>query len=236
MTQETSHEIAISNLFEIVGKSQQESAMRSWLTGKTPKSAIQQREARGGKMVDFVNAYYMTRQATLITGGRWSHETIDERARPNWDNPVELGTKVKITIYDKQGNAYVHTAWGSKDVARYAEKKDKQGKILNPDQANKIISLYDDMKAAETDAIKKALSYFGIADDIYGHRELTFDDLTAETSSDVSIEDKRSMFTKFVEKNHISYSEVFTILNIKDLSDITDFAKAYEEVKKVKGI
>jgi hypothetical protein len=136
--------------------------------------------------------------------------------------------KVKVSYWDNHGNTYSHTAWGTKDVARYS----------SGPNSGKIINLGDDMKAAETDAIKKAISYIGIADDIYGGRELTFDDLTTEvkSASAMTQEDYRAMFNKVIKDKGIKWSEVFTILNIKNTSEITDYLKAYQEVKQAKGL
>jgi hypothetical protein len=226
------------SIFEAVGKKQQEQAIRAWLTGRTPQKDIREREARGGGKVKYVNTYYMTRQLSLITGMRWSSEALEEKARPSWDNPDEVMVKIRVSYWDNFGNQYGHTAWGSKDVARYKEFRDKAGRITNPNQAGKIISLGDDLKAAESDAIKKAISYIGIADDIYGGRELSLEDLTAETpGSPVSQDDYKNYFVKIIsEKHKVLWSEIFTILKIKSVEEITDWKRALEEVMKAKNI
>lgn len=216
------------SIFEAVGKKQQEQALRIWLTGRTPVKEIRKREARGGGQVNYVNTYYMTRQLSLITGMRWSSKSLQEKARPSWDNPDEVMVQVEVSYWDNYGNAYSHTAWGSKDVARFSSGKNM----------GKIISLGDDLKAAESDAIKKAISYIGIADDIYGGRELSLEDLTAETpGSPVSQSDYKNYFVKIIsEKHKVLWSEIFTILKVKSVDEITDWKRALEEVMKAKNI
>jgi len=66
------------SIFEELAKKQQDNAIKVWLSGRTPPKEIREREARGGGTVKYVNAYYMTRQLSLITGMRWGHETLEE--------------------------------------------------------------------------------------------------------------------------------------------------------------
>jgi len=202
-----------SDLFN-AGEKEREQAIRALLRGKTPVTEVRKRPARGGAEVNYVNTYYMTRQLALVTGFRWSSEYLEDRARPNWENPVEVGVKVKITIWDNQGNSYSHTSWGGKEVARY--------------KTGEIISLFDDLKAATSDAIKKAISYFGIASDVYGGKELEYFDTDKELPS--SNNENYQAFGKFLSQNHISVSKALAILKVDKLSDITDYSKAAKEV------
>jgi len=180
-------------IFEAVETEQIQKAIKSLITGVTPQEAIHQRPGPGGEMLDYINTYYSIRQIGLLTGFRWSSECLEERGMPDaqsliatfktkdtWDtdkiveilqrafvaNPREVGAHMKVRIYDKQGNEYSHTSWGQKDVSRY-----KSGA-----KTNHIISLFDDFKAATSDGIKKALSYFGIGADVYGMKDNEFDD------------------------------------------------------------
>ena len=178
--------LTIFNSPELV-KHQQE-AIQNFISGTTPKKEIKQRPGRGGgKDIDYVTIAYMTRQASLLTGGRWSHKVISKRSLPDFqgaierikaskveqwskddvidmikrmirDIPKEVICEVEVTLYDNNGIPYTHTATGSKKVVYYS----------GGAEAGQPISLGDDEKAAESDAIKKALAYWGIANDVYG--------------------------------------------------------------------
>lgn len=151
-----------------VGKAERQVAIDSFLSGKTGKEHIRHRPARGGGEVEYVSTYYMTRMMNLLTGFKWTSECVEEKARPNWETPIEIMCKMKVTTWDNNGRALSHTAWGTKDVAYYKTKFTKDSKAPPKPQ---IIALGDDLKAAYSDGIKKCLSYFGIADDVYGGKE-----------------------------------------------------------------
>ena len=164
-------------IFETVTSKQREEAIRNLITGLTPDADIKQRPGRGGSEVNYVNTYYMTRQISLLTGFRWKSECLKEQILEE-----EIGAKMKVTIWDSDSKEYSHESWGQKDIARYADnvyKRDRKGNIVKDEEGNFIIvhkagdsiSVFDDLKAAYSDGIKKCLSYFGIANDIYGGKE-----------------------------------------------------------------
>jgi hypothetical protein len=68
-----------------------EKAISALTTGITPREDVRQRTIRGGKEAKYVNTYYMTRQASLLTGWRWSSQCIREKFIPNEGNPTEVG-------------------------------------------------------------------------------------------------------------------------------------------------
>ncbi|HOX23623.1 MAG TPA: hypothetical protein PLL10_09175 [Elusimicrobiales bacterium] len=216
-------------LFEAVGEQERNKAIQSLMNGKTPITEVRKRPMRGGGEANYVNTYYMTRQLSLITGFRWASEYLEDKARPNWESPIEVGVKVKVTIWDKNGTPYSHTCWGGKDVVRYT-KDDPRGNY----KAGDIISLFDDLKAAESDAIKKCISYFGVANDIYGGKELEY---FATDSEEPSIgSDAMRAFGKFLSSNNIMVSKACSILEVGKLSEISDFRAAYEKIKEQLGI
>mgnify|MGYP001575280079 CR=1 FL=1 len=215
-------------VFGNVGEKERQEAVNNLLTGRTPSSEIRTRKARGGGEVNYVNTYYMVRQIGLLTGFRWSSEMVREKFRPNEEDPVEVGVLMKVTIWD-QGKTFWHYSWGQKDVARYQAKYDKLGKLLNPEQEGKIISLFDDLKAAYSDGIKKCLSYFGIASDVYGGKEL---ELYEESGVGNRSEDgSYASFTRLVGSMGLKWSEVFARLEIQSLSEIKDFKRAISILK-----
>lgn len=151
-----------------VGFAERQKAFDTFLSGNTDRKHIRQRPARGGSTVDYVSTYYMTRQFNLLTGFKWKSECLEEKYRPNAEQPIEIMCKMKVTTWDKEGRELSHESWGSKDVA-YLKVKIKPGDKVAPKP--QIIALGDDLKAAYSDGIKKCLSYFGIADDVYGGKE-----------------------------------------------------------------
>ena len=211
-------------VFGFIPDSERKKAIDNLIKGKTPINEVKQRPMRGGGEANYVNTYYMTHQISLITGFRWTSECLEERILDK-----EIGAKMKVTVFDKDGNAFSQTSWGQKDIARWAS----DGK---DHKAGEPISIFDDIKAAYSDGIKKCLSYFGIANDIYGGKELEyFATDEAEESSTVVMDDDKAKraFNKYITDKGLKWSEVFTMLEVKSMSDITDYKEAYNKVKQI---
>jgi len=180
----------------------------------------------------------MTRQASLVTGFRWKSECLEERFFPDEKNPTEVGARMKVTLVDSNGIEISHISWGQKDIARYAKDvidfESKTKEIIH--KKGDIISIFDDLKAAYSDGIKKCLSYFGIASDIYGGKELEFFAEDSNDNDDSKIDYTSSQaqteFGKYVNKTGKRWSEVFKVLGVKDLSEITDYKDAYSKIKE----
>jgi len=119
-----------------------QAAIKSLITGKTPITEVRKRDSRGGE-ISYVNGYYMFRQASLITGFRWSSKCLREKYIPDETAPVEVGALMQVTLYDQAGNHYSHQSWGSSEVKRRKS-------------SGEIISLFDDLKAAYTEALRNA--------------------------------------------------------------------------------
>ncbi len=206
-------------LFNIPEKERQE-AINNLITGKTPISEVKERPMRGGGTANYVNTYYMTRQIGLITGFRWKSECLEERILDK-----EVGARMKVTIFDKEGNAYSQECWGQKDIARYT-KDDLNGNYKKGDP----MSIFDDLKAAYSDGIKKCLSYFGIANDVYSGKELEYfaDDASG---TELNQSQAKKAFDKYVSNIGAKYSDIFNLLGIKSLAEITDYKEAYQKVK-----
>lgn len=203
-------------IFE-VKNDQFETALKNFITGKTPNEVIKQKPGKGGGPENYVNIYWMTEQIGLLTGFRWTSECLEEKIIPSMDKPKEVGTKMRVTIWDKDNRQYQHTSWGQKTVGY--SKKD-----------NQPLSIFDDLKAAYSDGIKKCLSYFGIARDIYGGKELEFfaDDSPSNAQNDTSGMDE---LDRYITKVGLSYDKVFEILNITSLDEIKNYKLAYETIK-----
>lgn len=205
-----------------------QAAIKSLINGQTPVSEIRERETRGGGTTKYVNAYYMTRQAALLTGWRWSSECLREKWWPNETDPSEIGALMQVTLYDQDGNAFRHQSWGSAEIKKW--KETGRGHI-----AGMPISIFDDLKSAYTDGIKKCLSYFGIANDIYGGKDLSENYFNADQEQSIvqySNSEARSIFDAYVRKNNVRYDIVLKLLNAQSLNDVTDWSTAYNTIKE----
>ena len=105
----------------------------------------------------------------------------------------------------------------------------------NPHTPENIIDVGNDVSGSNSKALKKAInSLTHIGDDIYKKRMDyegmgTYEDVLASTGS-------ATAFTELIEKQYkLKWGEVFTILKISSLTEITDFAEALETIKKAKG-
>jgi len=217
-------------IFNAVSMVEREKAVKALVSGRTPIEEVKEREARGGGTVKYVNTYYMTRQINLLTGWRWKSECLEERFFPT-ENPREVGARMKVTIWDAEGREYSHSSWGQKDISKWNKDYPDRG-VKKGDP----IAIFDDIKAAYSDGIKKCLSYFGIASDIYGGKELEFFAEDSNDNDDSKIDYTSSQaqteFGKYVNKTGKRWSEVFKVLGVKDLSEITDYKDAYSKIKE----
>lgn len=216
------------NVFEITLPEWRErrfKAFKALISGRTPLDCIKERPGRGGSPQKYVDVGYMTEQANLLYNFEWTHEVLQEVERTNGKGEiVEVGAFIKVTVQTTS-----HTSWGQKDVARYT--KDA---FDGSHKAGDIISLFDDKKAAISDGIKKCLSYFGIAADVYAGKELEFymEDMDEETKLTLTTDKKKKIFTKYMESKGLLWSQVFKILEVKDSSEITDWEDALKYIRK----
>lgn len=213
--------MAESNLtiFDGIDRSEIKDAIKNLIAGKTPIKEVRQREVGGGFKANYVNTYYMTRQISLITGFRWTSECLEERMHPATGDTKELGAKMKVTIWDNKGNQYSHISWGSVDV------KPK-------------IGFFDQWKAAYSDGIKKCLSYFGIANDVYGGKDLDYfgnepSEGNGESPVVIDINQQRDAFHKYLRDKNILVSKACEILGIQKINEVVDFKEAYNKLKEV---
>jgi hypothetical protein len=88
-----------------------------------------------------------------------AHEILDLMERGLSIYIKEVGCKVRVMYWDEQGTQYSHTCWGGKEV-QYNR------------NTSQPLSLIDNRKSAESDAIKKCISYIGFGRVIYGGRDL----------------------------------------------------------------
>lgn len=125
------------------------------LSQRTPADAIRYRVGRGGgQKLAYVSHAWVTRVLNEAFGFRWSWDVTDTVIVPDIHDPLEVIVRGRLTLTTPDGGTVVKEQFGSTDVKRY-----KNGGV---------ISLGDDLKAASSDALKKAASLLGVALDLYG--------------------------------------------------------------------
>lgn len=134
-------------------------ALTNLVTSKTPRDVVFERPIRGGAKVDYVPGWWFIQQLNALFGYLWDFE-IDEQSV----GQQQVWVRGKLTVKLPNGITVTKTAFGGADIKKYSER--------NQEKAGQIIDIADDLKAASTDAMKKAATLLGIASDIYGQREV----------------------------------------------------------------
>lgn len=125
------------------------------LSQRTPPDAIRYRIGRGNSQkLAYVSHAWVTRVLNEAFGFRWSWDVTDTMIMPDLVDPAEVIVRGRLTVTTPDGGTVVKEQFGSADVKRY--------------KAGGVISLGDDLKAASSDALKKAASLLGVALDLYG--------------------------------------------------------------------
>jgi hypothetical protein len=121
-----------------------------YLTLDTPPKFIKKRVGRGGKVYDYIETSYVIGRLNAIFNFNWNLETVWHEV-----DKVEkqVAVRVRLTVKFVDGKEVVKEAFGSSEV-----KMNKTG-----DQ----VDLADDLKAAQSDGMKKAASLLGIGWDVY---------------------------------------------------------------------
>jgi len=107
-----------------------------------------------------------------------------------------------------------------------------------PHTPDNLVDLDKQVKAANTNAFKKAINQLlGIGDDIYGKRieeegagsleEILEDDIVTTSTSG-----QEKAFVAFVEQKRLRWSVVFKMLSINSIDEITDYKVAFENLKE----
>jgi len=128
-------------------------AQRQILTQKTPAEAIRHRSGPGGRQLAYVEHRWVNEQLNLAFDWQWSWDIVEWRLIPTEQEPQEAFVLGRLTVHTPRGDL-TKTQFGSSDV-----KRDRKGNVL---------SIGNDLKAASSDALKKAASLLGLALDLYG--------------------------------------------------------------------
>lgn len=101
-----------------------------------------------------------------------------------------------------------------------------------PHTPENIVDVGDNCKQATTAALKYAINRLThIGDDIYGKRlEMVGAGSAEEIMNMVGANPdvQAQMFNEYIKNKRIPYSKVFSLLKIKSLAEITDYAQAYK--------
>ena len=104
-------------------------------------SQIKQRQGNFGHILDYVEGHVVTSRLNEVFDGNWTFEIVKYRVLKDTDEVLVLGKLIAENV--------TKMAFGSKELARNKDTK-------------AIISIGDDLKAASTDALKKAASLLGV--------------------------------------------------------------------------
>lgn len=126
----------------------------SILGSPTPSEKIKRRPGAGGKMFDYVEIGYVVAQLDKAFNRLWEFEIIADGIS-NENNQVWV--RGRLTVHLAPNFSLKKEAYGSSDIKRYAV----------GDNAKKVIDIGNDFKSASSDALKKAASLVGVAQDVY---------------------------------------------------------------------
>ena len=104
-------------------------------------SQIKQRQGNFGHILDYVEGHVVTSRLNEVFDGNWTFEIVKYRILKDTGEVLVLGKLIAENV--------TKMAFGSKEIARNKDTK-------------AIISIGDDLKAASTDALKKAASLLGV--------------------------------------------------------------------------
>lgn len=180
----------------------------SFLMKKTPASYIKKRPAKGGGTWEYVPVEYVIKVLNLMFGWDWDWEIIKENVYIEWKEAVVTG---KLTCR-AGGKTTIKQNYGNKDIVF------RKGTQMP-------LSIGNDLKSANSDALKKCASMIGIASDVYyngSFKEFVVDDITLEELVESHNE----------YKDKLSDDLNTAIKRIIDAKENQSYNKAFVEIKK----
>jgi hypothetical protein len=116
----------------------------------TPPHYIKKRAGRGGRVFDYIETNYVIARLNATFFFNWNIEVVWQEVNTK-ENQVAV--RVRLTVKFMDGTTVVKEAFGSSEI--------KQLKLGG------MVDFADDLKAAESDGLKKAASLLGIGWDVY---------------------------------------------------------------------
>lgn len=116
----------------------------------TPPRYIKKRKGRGGDIFDYIETSYVIARLNATFFYDWDIAVTwhDINTKDN-----QISVQVQLTVRFADGRTVTKMAYGSSEVKRT--------------RVGAIIDLADDLKAAESDGLKKAASMLGVGWDVY---------------------------------------------------------------------
>lgn len=196
-------------------------AIKRLTSGMTPLTEIKSRPGRGGGVQKYVDIGYMVEQANLLTTFNWKQEVVkEEEYRDKNGKVLEIGVLVRVTFYNTDGSGISKEQWGQKDI------------VYQKPDLTLPVSYFDDKKAAISDGVKKCLSYFGIAADVYAGKEMEFYMQDESFLASMGNDQWQLVFSKLANESKLKWGKIFEVLGVQDASKITDYKEAYDKLKK----
>jgi len=196
-------------------------ALTSILKKKTPKSVIYKRPGREGKQFDYIQGWWIIDQLNSLFDFNWDWEIEDQNV-----GKTQVWVRGKLTVKRVLDNGLVlsvgKSAFGGAEIKRYSGGHPKEGEVLD---------IGNDLKAASTDAFKKAASLLGIAADIYG-RDETLETTVGGIDATLAAIYKRGALVGMSEKETKDWCRKFTKIPFESLSKL-DAQKALRELVKL---
>jgi recombination DNA repair RAD52 pathway protein len=138
-------------------------AQRNIIKGETPTKYVKSRPGRGGMSFSYVEVGYVIDQLNKAFNLAWDWDIEDQHI-----GKTQVWVKGKLSVYFSPEVKITKSSFGGSQV-----KKDRDGNALD---------VADDLKAASSDALKKAASMLGVAADIYFPQMDRLEDKTEETA------------------------------------------------------
>jgi len=147
----------------------------------TPKEFIYARKGRGNMELDYIDIDYVITKLNVIFGHDW--DAVVKEYKIYFEAAEETVVLLALTVRTTKGTVTKEAFGGS------AIKKNKD---------QNIISVADDLKSAESDALKKAASLLGIGWDVFAglSRDKSLDKERDATAKEKKEEKKKEETTK----------------------------------------
>jgi len=131
-------------------------AQRRLLLNETPKYVIKQRKGKDGMYFDYVDTGYVIEQLNVLTGFRWDWNV-------EWQTSIDEA--IKINEFIVRGRLTVNGTDKFKGIT--VSKCDYGNHSIKEKTGGGYLSFGNDIKASNSDAIKRCARLFGIALDVY---------------------------------------------------------------------
>ena len=126
-----------------------EAIVNSLFATKTPKQFIKSRPGPGGTTLHYVEVGYVVSVLNNAFGPFWEWRITDKQVGDD-----QIWVQGELTVKDKDSFSITKTGFGGSAIKKSRE-------------SGKPVSIANDLKAASSDALKKAASLFGIASDLF---------------------------------------------------------------------